>query len=71
MTQEPVSSCLILTTYKKQVDQLKLLEAASQFWFKNEHYFLIKEWIFPQKYGHILSPLNLEKRPTAKKCCRI
>ena len=31
MTQEPVSSCLIVTTYKKQVDKLKLVEAASQF----------------------------------------
>ena len=29
MTQEPVSSCLIVTTYKKQVDKLKLVEAAS------------------------------------------
>ena len=26
MTQEPVSSCLIVTTYKKQVDKLKLVE---------------------------------------------
>ena len=29
MTQEYVSSCLIVTTYKKQVDKLKLVEAAS------------------------------------------
>ena len=29
MTQEPVSSCLIVTTYKKQVDKLNLFEAAS------------------------------------------
>ena len=43
MTQEPVSSCLIVTTYKKQVDKLKLVEAASQFCFKNEHRFSIKE----------------------------
>ena len=43
MTQEPVSSCLIVTTYKKQVDKLKLVEAASQFCFKNEHCFSIKE----------------------------
>ena len=43
MTQEHVSSCLIVTTYKKQVDKLKLVEAASQFCFKNEHRFSIKE----------------------------
>ena len=43
MTQEPVSSCLIVTTYQKQVDKLKLVEAASQFCFKNEHRFSIKE----------------------------
>ena len=67
MTQELVSSCLIVTTYKKQVDKLKLVEAASLFWFKNEHHFSIKEWIFPQKYGHILSPLNLEKKTNSKK----
>ena len=37
ITQELVSSCLIVTTYKKQVDKLKVVEAASQFCFKNEH----------------------------------
>ena len=40
--QEPVSSCLIVTTYKKQVDKLELVEAASLSWFKNEHHFSIK-----------------------------
>ena len=49
MTQEPVSSCLIVITYKKQVDKLKLVEAASLFWFKNENRFSIKEWILPQQ----------------------
>ena len=39
MTQEPVSSCLIVTTYKKQVHKLKLVEAASQLCFKNEYLF--------------------------------
>ena len=29
--------------------KLKLIEAASMSWFKNEHHFSIKEWIFPQK----------------------
>ena len=43
MTQEPVSSCLIVTTYKKQVDKLKLVEVASKFCFKNDHHFSIKE----------------------------
>ena len=48
MTQEPVSSCLIVTTYKKQVDKLKLVEAASQFCFKNEHRLSVKEKILLQ-----------------------
>ena len=43
MTQEPVSSCLIVTTYKKQVDKLKLVEAGRQYCFKNEHRFSIKK----------------------------
>ena len=43
MTQEPLSSCLIVTTYKKQLDKLKLVEAASRFGFKNQHRFSIKE----------------------------
>ena len=43
MTHEPVTFCLIVTTYKKQVDKLKLVEEASQFCFKNEHRFSIKE----------------------------
>ena len=49
MTQEPVSSSLIVTIYKKQGDKLKLVEATSLFWLKNEYHFSIKEWIFPQK----------------------
>ena len=43
MTQEPVTSCLIITTCKKQVDKLKLVEAARQFCFKNKNRFSIKE----------------------------
>ena len=50
MTQEPVSSCLIVTTYKKQVDKLKLVEAASLFWSKNEHHFQIKNGYFPRRF---------------------
>ena len=49
MTQEPVNSCLLVTTYKKQVDKRKLIEASSQFYFKNEHCFSVKEQILPQK----------------------
>ena len=43
MTEEPLSSCFIVFTYKKQADKLKLVETASQSWFKNEHRFSIKE----------------------------
>ena len=50
VTQEPVSSCSIVTTYKQQVDKLKLGEAASQFCFKNELRFSIKEQCFPRKF---------------------
>ena len=41
--KKPVTYCLIVTTYEKEVDNFKLVEAASQFWFKNEHRFSIKE----------------------------
>ena len=47
--EEPLSFCLIATTYKKQVDKLKLVEAASQVCFKNQHCFSIKEHILSQK----------------------
>ena len=36
MTQEPASSCLIVTAHKKQVDKLNLVDAASQICFKND-----------------------------------
>ena len=48
MTQEPLSSCLIVTTYKKQVDKRKLVEAAS-FVSKINIAFLLKNRYFPQK----------------------
>ena len=41
MTQEFLSSCLILATYKEKVDKLKLVELAKQFCFENEHRFSI------------------------------
>ena len=39
MTQELVSSCLIVTTYKNQVDKLKLIEVASLFFQKSTSLF--------------------------------
>ena len=50
MTQEPVSSCLIVTTYKKQVDKLKLVEAASHFSSKMNIAFQLKNRYFPRKF---------------------
>ena len=41
LTQELLSSCLILATYKEKVDKLKLVEVANQLRFKNEHCFSI------------------------------
>ena len=41
LTQELLSSCLILATYKEKVDKLKLVEVVNQFCFKNGHHFSI------------------------------
>ena len=41
MTQELLSSCLILAIYKEKVDKLELVEVTSKFWFENEHRFFI------------------------------
>ena len=49
LTQELLIPCLILATYKKKVDELKLVEVANQFCFKQKHCFSIKEKILPQK----------------------
>ena len=43
MTQEAVTSCLIVTSYKKQSDKIKFVEARSQFCFINKRRFSIKE----------------------------
>ena len=43
MTSRTSISRLIVTPNKKQVEKLKLVEAASQFCFENEHRFSIKE----------------------------
>ena len=41
ITQELLSSCLIITTCKEKVDKLKLVEVANQLCFENEHHFSI------------------------------
>ena len=41
VTQELLSSCLIISTYKEKVDKLKLVEVANQFCFENENHFSI------------------------------
>ena len=41
ITQEILSSCLIIATYKEKVDKLKSVEVANQFCFENEHPFSI------------------------------
>ena len=41
ITQEPLSSCLIIATYKEKVNKLKLDEVANQFCFENENQFSI------------------------------
>ena len=33
--------CIVLTTFKEQVDRLNLFELANQFYYENEHYFYI------------------------------
>ena len=38
VTEEYISSCLILASYKEQVDKRKLVELANQFCFENEHH---------------------------------
>ena len=50
MTQEPVTSCLIITTYKKQVDKLKLVEAAPSFNSKIKIAFQLKNAYFPRSF---------------------
>ena len=39
MTQERLNSCLVIVTYKEQVDKPNLVEVANQFCFSNEHRF--------------------------------
>ena len=41
ITQEFLNSCLITATCKAKVDKLKLVGAANQFCFENEHHFSI------------------------------
>ena len=39
MTQERLSFCLILASYREQVDKRKLVEVATKFCFENAHRF--------------------------------
>ena len=41
ITQELLSSCLIVAAYKEKIDKLKLVEVANQFCFEHEHHFSI------------------------------
>ena len=41
ITQELLSSCLIIATCKEKVDKIKLVEVANQFYFENEHHFSV------------------------------
>ena len=41
MTQELLSFCLILATYKEKVDKIELVEVTNQLCFENEHRFFI------------------------------
>ena len=41
MTQERLSSCLIVTTYKNQLDKLKLVEGGNRFCFENKRRFSV------------------------------
>ena len=54
MIQERLNSCLVLATYKEEVDKLNLVEVANQFSFNNEHRFSIfgkfKNKDFPRKF---------------------
>ena len=54
MTQERLNSCLVLATYKEQVDKLNLVEAANRICFNDEHRFFIfgkfKNKDFPRKF---------------------
>ena len=54
MIQERLNSCLVLATYKEEVDKLNLVEVVNQFSFNNEHRFSIfrkfKNKDFPGKF---------------------
>ena len=41
ITQEPLSSCLVIATCKKKADKLTFVEVANQFCFENENHFSI------------------------------
>ena len=51
ITQEHLSSCLILASYKEQEDKRNLVEVANQCCFKNEYHFSIKNTYFSMKFS--------------------
>ena len=70
MTQKRLNSCLVLATYKEQVDQLNLVEVANQFCFNSEHRFSIfgkfKNKDFPRKFTESAA-VGIQ---TSKQSCR-
>ena len=70
MTQKRLNSCLVLATYKEQVDQLNLAEVANQFCFNSEHRFSIfgkfKNKDFPRKFTESAA-VGIQ---TSKQSCR-
>ena len=50
MTQELLSSCLIIATYNAKVNKLKLVEVANWFCFENEITSPFKNRYFPKKF---------------------
>ena len=46
-----IKSCLIVTTYKKQVDKIKLLKQQASFVSKMNIAFLLKNRYFPRKFA--------------------
>ena len=49
ITQELLSSCLIIATCKEKVDKLRLVEVANPFCFENEYHFFIYKQMLLQK----------------------
>ena len=50
LTQEPVTSCVIVTAYKKQVDERKQLKQQASFASKRNIGFQLKNRFFPRQF---------------------